>query len=435
VRTIDFQVTDGVLSGNVVSRDLTVKASSAAPILSGVSGTGTYFENAARLPIATGLVAADSDSVNMASATVSFTNWQAEDRVDFNNLFALQHSFTQDLVAHTAVLTITGADTVDHYQATLRSVAYWDVSNAPNPSTRVALFKVNDGFSNSNIVSRSLVVRAVNDAPILSAIETNPLAYKANDPAFPPQAISTTLLVSEADSSNLSKATVQITAGYQNNANGHDVLTFTNQLGITGSFVAATGTLTLTGTSALGNYRTALRSVKFSSSGSAVSTTNRTLTITATDDSNPTHTTSLAVTRTVTVLTTNLPPSLAGIAFNPLAYVRAASAAAVAPGLLTYDPDSPNLTGATIQVTANYQVGQDVLTLTSGFGVTGSFATATGTLTLTGTTSLANYQTLLRSVCYKTNTSSASTVTRTISFVINDGLALSNAVTRNVKLS
>lgn len=435
-RTIDFQVTDGLLSSSQISRDLTLVAASTPAVLSGVSGTGTYFENAAALGLAANLVISDVDSANLASATVSFTGWQGEDRLDFNNIFALQHTFTQDLVAHTALFTITGTETVANYQTLLRSVVYSDVSDAPNTAaTRMATFRVNDGTSNSSTVTRNTVVSAVNDAPRLSAIEATPLAYKANDPAFPAQPISATLLVNEPDSNNLTKATVQITAGYQNDANGHDVLSFANQLGISGSFTAATGLLTLTGTSSVGNYRTALRSVTFGSSGSAVSTATRTLTILGTDDFTPTPATSLPITRTVTVSTTNVPPALAGIPVAALAYVRGAAAVAVAPGVFVLDQDSINLTGATIQVTGNYQNGQDVLAATNGSGITSSFNAATGTLTLSGLSSLANYQTVLRSVTYKTSTASASTATRTLTFVINDGLALSNAVTRSVTLT
>ena len=311
-RTVDFQVTDGLLTSDLVSRDVTVMASSIPAVLSGVSGTGTYDENASPINLGGNIVVTDPDTMYLQSATVSFTNWQAEDRVSFNNIFALQHTLTQNLTTHTASLVISGRDTVDHYQTELRSVVYSDVTDNPVTTPRVASFTVSDGLSTSNSVSRITNVVAINDPPLLSSIETTPLAYKANDPAFPPLAISSTLLVTDPDSANLIKATVQITSGYQNNSGGHDVLSFTNQPGITGSFNATTGVLTLTGTSGVGNYRTALRSVKFSSSGTNVSTANRTLTITVTDNSGSATATSLPVTRTVTVLTTNTPPGLTG---------------------------------------------------------------------------------------------------------------------------
>ena len=240
-------------------------------------------------------------------------------------------------------------------------------------------------MTKSNAVTRNIAVTPINDPPLLSAIETTPLAYKANDPAFPPVSISATLLVSEPDSKNLSRATVQITGGYQNDANGHDVLSFTNQLGISGAFNAATGTLTLTGTSGASNYRTALRSVTFHTAGSAVLLTNRTLTITATDDFLPTPANSLPITRLVSVSTANTPPGLTGVPATPLAYLRASAAVAVAPNAIVLDADSINLTGATIQITGNYQNGQDILAATNRAGITSSFNAATGTLTLSGT--------------------------------------------------
>lgn len=435
VRTVKFQSFDGNLFSGIVTRDLDVSSAGASPVISGVTGTGTYFENSAAVPIATGIVVSDSDSVNLANTHVNFTNWQAEDRVTFNNIYGLQHTFSQDLTAHTAVLTITGTASVYQYQTLLRSVVYSDVSDNPNTATRTATFTVNDGFTTSNGGVRSLIVSPTNDAPVLSAVETSPLSYKANDPAYPPQAISATLLATDPDSSSFTKATIQITSGYQNNSGGHDVLGFTNQLGITGVFNAANGTLTLTGTASGGSYRTALRSVTFSTSGSAVNTTARTLTLIAFDNSSPTPLSSSPVTRNVTISTANTPPALTGVPSTALSYVRGSTAVAVAPGLLVLDSDSINLASATIQVTGNYQNGQDVLAFTAGFGVTGSFNAATGVLTLTGMTSLANYQTLLRSVTYKTNTTSASTSARTISFIVNDGLASSSAIARTVNPS
>ena len=77
-------------------------------------------------------------------------------------------------------------------------------------------------------------VTAVNDNPALAGIEGTALAYTENDPAT---AITSTLTVSDVDSTNLSSATVQISTNYQN---GQDVLAFTDQNGITGSWNAAT---------------------------------------------------------------------------------------------------------------------------------------------------------------------------------------------------
>lgn len=265
--------------------------------------------------------------------------------------------------------------------------------------------------------------------PVLSGIESSPLAYKANDPAFPPLQISKTVAVTDPDSNNLSKVTIQITSGYQNDANGQDVLDFTDQLGITGSFDATTGTLTLSGAAYVGAYREALRTITFHTSGTNLSTSDRVLTIVATDDGIQTPSFSQPITRTVTVSTTNTPPALTGVGVAPVSYINGTAAIAAAPTATIVDPDSINLAGATIQISGNYQTGQDVLAaVTTGTPITQVFDSSSGTLTLSGIASLADYQTVLRSVSYRTNTTTGSTLSRTLKFLLNDGVASSTPV-------
>ena len=68
------------------------------------------------------------------------------------------------------------------------------------------------------------------------------------------------------------------------------------------------------------------------------------------------------------------------------------------------DVDNANLAGATIQIANNYQNGQDVLLFVNTAGITGTWNAATGTLTLAGSDTVANYQAALRAVKYQ-NTS------------------------------
>ena len=73
--------------------------------------------------------------------------------------------------------------------------------------------------------------------------------------------IDAALTVTDADNLNLTSATVTISAGFFTG----DALNFTNQNGITGSYNSGTGVLTLSGSSTVANYQTALESVTFSS--------------------------------------------------------------------------------------------------------------------------------------------------------------------------
>ena len=108
---------------------------------------------------------------------------------------------------------------------------------------------------------------------------------------------------------------------------------------------------------------------------------------------------------------------------------------AVAPALTVTDADDTNLESATVQITANYQNGQDVLAFTNQAGITGVFTAATGTLTLTGTSSVANYQIALQSVTYTNASQNPSTLVRTVQFQVNDGTVNSNASTRTVTVA
>ena len=81
----------------------------------------------------------------------------------------------------------------------------------------------------SNIVTSTVTVTPVNDAPVLNA-HGGSLSYTENQAAT---AIDTALTVSDVDSANLAGATVSITGNF---ASGQDVLGFTSQNGITGSY-------------------------------------------------------------------------------------------------------------------------------------------------------------------------------------------------------
>src|SRR5262249_54311320 len=56
-----------------------------------------------------------------------------------------------------------------------------------------------------------------------------------------------------------------------------DVLSFVNQNGITGSYDATTGVLTLAGSATVANYQAALRSVTYTDTSDAPNTSNRTI--------------------------------------------------------------------------------------------------------------------------------------------------------------
>ena len=116
-----------------------------------------------------------------------------------------------------------------------------------------------------------------NQAPDVLAIEPAALAY---DEVGGGQIVTASLQLNDIDDADLEGATVSITAGFDG---ANDTLIFTNQNGITGSYNAAAGVLTLSGTASVANYQAALRSVVYENAFNTESTATRTISFTATD--------------------------------------------------------------------------------------------------------------------------------------------------------
>ncbi|MFS0517930.1 beta strand repeat-containing protein, partial [Nostoc sp. UIC 10607] len=161
---------------------------------------------------------------------------------------------------------------------------------------RTVSFLVNDGTANSTTVTRNINITAVNSAPVATATNSA-LAYTENATT----AIDSGITVSDADSPNLSSATVSITSGF---VSTQDILAFTNQNGITGSYNSSTGILTLTGSSTVANYQTALRSITYTNTSDNPSTTPRTVSFLVNDGT----ANSTTVTRNINITAVNDAP-------------------------------------------------------------------------------------------------------------------------------
>ncbi len=96
----------------------------------------------------------------------------------------------------------------------------------------------------------------------------------------------------------------------------------------------------------------------------------------------------------------------------------------VDPNVTITDVGGPNLTSLSVSIGTNFTASEDQLLFTPQNGITGSYNTATGILTLSGTATPAQYQTALRSVEYQdtnANPVTANRLPRTISFSIAPG--------------
>lgn len=100
----------------------------------------------------------------------------------------------------------------------------------------------------------------------LVGINPIPLAYTANAGV---QAIDPTMTLVDGESTTITSATVAITSGY---VSGEDVLAFSNQNGISGSFNSTAGALVLMGSASVATYQAALETVTYSDRNNNAST-------------------------------------------------------------------------------------------------------------------------------------------------------------------
>ena len=189
---------------------------------------------------------------------------------------------------------------------------------------------------------------------------------------------------------------------------GEDVLGFTNQNGITGSYDAATGVLTLTGVATKSAWESALASVTYTNSSDSPTGSTRTVSFRVHDGT----VLSVAATRSVGLTAVDDTPVLTtGGGSTPWSEgnVTASVPVPIDPSLTVADADTPDLGSATVAITSGLVAGEDVLAFTKQNGITATYDSGTGVLSLTGPATSAQWQSALRSVTYDNTADSPST--------------------------
>ena len=441
-RVINFKLDDGTASSTVSTKSVTVTSVNDSPIATASVGDTHFVESnsgpSAPVVIDSGITLSDSDSTTFASAKVSITgNFKAgEDVLGFTNDSATMGNITASYNAINGELTLTSAGqsaTLAQWEQALHSVTYTNTSSDPDNSPRTLSFVVNDNNSDSTATTKTVLITAANNVPVLDA-GSQSAQFTEGQPS--PVQVDAAIQVYDLDNTTLASAVVSIVG---NPHGDQDVLGFTNNpatMGnINGSYNPVSGELTLISagaTSTLAQWQAALQSVTYENTSQNPVGGDRTISFTVNDGTDS----SLAATQTVNVLPVNNAPVLSSSA-TPATFTEDAAAVVVNNNVIVTDVDNTTFYSAKVKIT-DFQAGQDKLALpngTTGIGdIIATFNSTTGELSLSSAShaTLAQWQAALSALTY-TNTSQAPTAgTRTLTFTLSDGEFNSNILTQTV---
>jgi Ca2+-binding RTX toxin-like protein len=103
--------------------------------------------------------------------------------------------------------------------------------------------------------------------------------------------------------------------------------------------------------------------------------------------------------------------------------------------ILLTEADTSTIASAKVSITSGFTFGQDFLRFTNTGAITGSYDAGTGVLSLTGTTTVANYQAALRSVSYNNLSEDPSATGRVVTFSVVDPQAETASATSTLAVT
>jgi lipopolysaccharide export system protein LptA len=431
-RMVTWTLNDGNAASATATTTINITSTNNAPTLAGTAATVSYTETSSAVTLSPSAAASDPDNLTLASATVKIVGGTFAGDGDVLAATTTGTSITASYNAATETLTLSGNDTLAHYQQVLDSITFASASQNPtnygSAPTRTVSWTLNDGNAASATATTAINIASINNAPTLAGTAaTAPYTETGSAVTLSPSAAA-----SDPDNLTLASATVKIVGGTF--AGDGDVLAATTTgTSIIASYNAATESLTLSGNDTPAHYQQVLDTVTFAAGGTNPSNygSNPTRTVTWTlNDGNAAS----AATTTINITSLNNAPTVSGVPASA-SFNQGAAVPTLGPTVTISDPDNLRLAGATVSITSGKFTGDgDVLAATTtGTTITASYNSTTETLTLSGSDTLANYQQVLDSVTFNSTsldpTNSGSNPNRVVTWIVNDGNASNNLST------
>ena len=170
-RSITWLVNDGTNDSNTITTSVTIKALNNLPVLGNAGNTLEFTEGTGGSFLEPGLSIDDEDNSNINSAKIQIikNHNSTEDNLEFTKVSNIDGSYDNNK----GILTLTGSDTLENYRKALQSVTYNNTSENPNSKTRRISWLINDGTNDSEPVTTTVTIKAINDLPVLANAESS----------------------------------------------------------------------------------------------------------------------------------------------------------------------------------------------------------------------------------------------------------------------
>ena len=441
-REIQLQVSDGQFDSNVASIFVMVDlVNDNPPMLDlsvGTEGLGfqaTFTEEGLFVfLVAQDASLTDADGDVIQSVAITITN-PLDGSQEQLSAFALVRGVTVETVNSSAIV-LTGPALVSDFEFVLQTISYINLADEPRDvqTARIVAFEASDGVFNSPPALTTVIIQPVNDPPVIRLGVTQDVVLVYSETVGSLTLVSEAFTLSDDDSDLLSFVNITI-LNFQPGIDRFDSSTVGTS--IVAEFLV--GTLLLTGPASLADFLSVLRTVTYingyvESDQFDQLVGGRTIQFTAHDGSNPSQVASAFVTFSAV----NDPPLVdlngpdAGSGFSAIFEEGNATVSAVSPLLTVTDVDSEFLLSATAQLSGTLDQLSESLLVTDAAGISFAFDPFTGTLSLSGSATVSQYQQALRSLVYQNLAPEPTPGIRSIDVIVSDGEAPSISTTSTI---
>ncbi|MCT4645847.1 MAG: Ig-like domain-containing protein, partial [Carboxylicivirga sp.] len=364
----------------------------------------------------------DTDSPNdLMAATIILTNLlnSGDETLGITTQgqnYADEYGITVNLTSNRVELTGLGNSLLE-YERVIKNITYVNSNSNPDQTDRIITFEVEDQYSKSELAQTTVkyTFRPTVDLDADDSSEATGKDYKTTFTEGNPGVsfVDSDLLVDDSDGTTLEEAIITLTNKIDGTQEDIEV-PYSLPTGILRDFDELTpGKVRLYGTSSLQNYKDAISSLTYLNTNEDLTAGDRTIEVIINDGyvySKPAY-------ATVTVIPVNDPPVIIG---DSEAVIYTSGNTTILPYPDITDVDNDTIKSATITITTEFVAGgEDQLSFTSDYGITGSFDNTTGILSLSGNATIEEYKAVIATVQFSSSLATSSN-NRAVSIKVTD---------------